>query len=161
MEPLAALGLASNIIQIADFSSRLLAKSREIYTSAEGTIEEHALLRDSATNLAELSAALSTPLLHELEKQRVWHKQKAHAADRQLLRLCADSKDVATKLLAEIDRLKLKDSRGKLRSVQQALRHMGSQPEISALKAKLEDIRKQVDTALLVSLRYAMPQSRQ
>ncbi|KAL1613149.1 hypothetical protein SLS60_001381 [Paraconiothyrium brasiliense] len=147
MEPLSALGLASSVIQIVDFSGRLLAKSREIYTSAEGTIEEHGLLEESANNLAELSVALSAPL-HGIEKQRLQSRQKVHAADRQLLRLCTDCKNVTTRLLAELDRLKSKGPHGKLKSVQQALRHMGSQSEILNLKGKLDDIRKQVDTAL-------------
>lgn len=118
MEPLSALGLASGVIQIVDFSGRLLAKSREIYHSAEGNVEEHELLEDSANNLAELSAALSTPLLRELEKQQQRFGKRINAADKQLIQLCKDCKDVVTKLLTEINRLKIRGPHGKLKSVQ-------------------------------------------
>ena len=158
MEPLSAFSLASGVIQIVDFTGRLLLKSREIYTSAEGTVEEHALLEHSARNLAELLTALSTPLLAEIRIQKLQGGSKTKPADQQLVLLCKDCHDITTKILAEIDKLKLKSTHGKLKSVQQALRHMGSQPHIQILKNKLDNIRSQVDTVLLVSLRYDVSQ---
>jgi hypothetical protein len=58
MEPLAALGLASNIVQIADFAGRMIARSKEIYNSTEGTLSIHVYLEDAAKNLQELSRDL-------------------------------------------------------------------------------------------------------
>ncbi|KAH7093260.1 hypothetical protein FB567DRAFT_514985 [Paraphoma chrysanthemicola] len=58
MEPLVALGVASNIIQIADFSGRMISRSKEIYTSANGTLSVYTDLEDAARNLQELSREL-------------------------------------------------------------------------------------------------------
>ena len=153
MEPISAFSLASGVIQIVDFAGRILSKSHEIYASAEGTIEEHDFLEHSVKNLDELSTSLSKLLLEELERQKLQGGLKTKPVDRQLVLLCKDCHDVTAKLLAEIDKLKLKGPHSKLKSVQQALRHVGSQPHIQNLKNKLDDIRSQVDTVLLVSLR--------
>jgi hypothetical protein len=58
MEPLVALGLASNIIQIVDFSGRMLSRTREIYDSPSGTLQIYTDLEHAARNLEELSRDL-------------------------------------------------------------------------------------------------------
>jgi hypothetical protein len=58
MEPLLALGLASNIVQIADFSGRMISRSKEIHNSANGALSIHTYLEDAARNLEELSRDL-------------------------------------------------------------------------------------------------------
>ena len=70
MEALAALGLASNIIQIVDFGARLLSKSREIHHSADGSLDENNILEDVTSNLAELSFELSIHLRQEQSRKR-------------------------------------------------------------------------------------------
>jgi hypothetical protein len=59
MEPLVALGIASNIVQIVDFAGRILSRSKEISTSGNGSLAIHSHLVDVARNLRELSNELS------------------------------------------------------------------------------------------------------
>jgi hypothetical protein len=55
MDPLTALGLASNIVQLISFSSDLVAKGREIYQSTDGTLVENLELETITKSLRELS----------------------------------------------------------------------------------------------------------
>ena len=62
MDPLTALGLAANIVQFVDFTSKLISQSHEIYRSADGALEDHVALENVANNLSKLS--------DELKKER-------------------------------------------------------------------------------------------
>jgi hypothetical protein len=165
MDPLSALGLASNVIQITDFVGRFLSKSREIYESTDGITEDYRILEDSAKNLSELLTTLSTPLEKELGKHSKDLGSKPTDPQlvqpgTQLVQLCKECKNVTASLLVELDRLKPKGSHGKLQSVYQAIRQLLSDRKILPLEKKLDDIRKQVDTVLLISLKYAVREFR-
>ncbi|KEY69342.1 hypothetical protein S7711_08410 [Stachybotrys chartarum IBT 7711] len=56
MDPLSAVGLASNILQFVEFSVKLIGKGVEIYSSADGATVQHADLRASLDNLRDLAA---------------------------------------------------------------------------------------------------------
>jgi hypothetical protein len=54
MEPLSAVSPASAVIQIVDFSSKVISRTKEMYTSADGTYEDATLLEDATANLNNL-----------------------------------------------------------------------------------------------------------
>jgi DNA repair exonuclease SbcCD ATPase subunit len=86
MEPLLALGIASNIIQIVDFSGRIFSHSREIYNSAHGTLSVHENLQDAAKNLHELSRDLAKGAPKQSSTQRkIQTKQNNEDEDRRKL----------------------------------------------------------------------------
>ncbi|KAJ4367172.1 hypothetical protein N0V83_007702 [Neocucurbitaria cava] len=107
----------------------------------------HAILENATKNLSELHNDLTreAPI-----------KQKLSVADKQLVALQKESAAVAKKLRAALEKAKVKNGHRKWRSVYQAIRSVYSEQEISKLATQLDDIRKQVDTVLLVSLRYAL-----
>lgn len=170
MDPLTALGLASNVIQIVDFTSRLLSNSKEIYDSADGTLEMHRSLRQAATNLQELSAELRPKRPSNLQEPERYRKEKSkpasekkeiRPADVQLLELTIEAKRIADKVSFVVESLtSSKTDRKYWRSIQQALRAAWTQKEFLELEARLDTIRKEIDTALLMSLRYVMPKLR-
>ncbi|KAH7388775.1 hypothetical protein BKA66DRAFT_511136 [Pyrenochaeta sp. MPI-SDFR-AT-0127] len=131
MEPLSALSLASAVIQIVDFSSK-----------------------DATTNLTDLLETLAA------EKSRIRYQRSGlivqKTADRQLLELAKNSRAVANTIHATINRIKRKKDGGGRNAFDQGLRSVLKQKEVSSLAKRLGQIRKQVDTTLLVSLRSAM-----
>lgn len=139
MESIAALSLASNIIQVIDFSSRLVSRGRELYKSADGSLAEHAVLSDAARNLFELQEEL------QLSDTSGSHKK--------LIKLQKESEDVVQELAKIMDKAKRKNGNRKWQSIYQALRSVKTDREISNIARRLDKIRKQVDTALLVSIR--------
>jgi hypothetical protein len=60
MEPLAALGLAANILQFVSFTAGLISKTKEISSSATGCSEEVLTIDKVYTRLRSLSVDLST-----------------------------------------------------------------------------------------------------
>ncbi|OCL12856.1 hypothetical protein AOQ84DRAFT_372705 [Glonium stellatum] len=127
MDPLTALGFASNIIQIVDFTVKIISRGHELYDSADGILKDHAILEDAANNLSKLCVKLE-----RLKKLSALSKYgKLSAADEQLLKLSKKSEEASTEIATALERVKVGG------------RHRKWQKEI----------RKQVDTALLVSLR--------
>lgn len=149
MEAIAALGLASNIIQIVDFSSRIISRGQEIYSSTDGSTAEHALLSDVARNLAELYQSLTVS-----GKVQEKGKRKLTVADKQLVKLQIESQQIANDLQEALNRVKLTKRDKKWRSVRHALLSIQSDKEIAILAARLDKIRQQVDSAAMVSILY-------
>jgi hypothetical protein len=87
MEPFSALGVASNIIQIADFSSRIISRGYELYKSADGRTEEHAMLDNAAENL--------TRLYNEMNRFDMANPHNLTEADRQILKLSKKSRKLS------------------------------------------------------------------
>ena len=149
MESIAALGLASNIIQIVDFSSRLISHGRELYNSADGRTTEHTVLDDAIKALAELHSSL-----------KITSGSRSYGsltvADRHLIQLKAESERAVDELQQVLEKARLKNpgNNRKWQSIRQALSSVRTDKEISALAARLDKIRGQIDTAVLISIRY-------
>jgi hypothetical protein len=61
MDPLTALGLAGNVIQLVDFSSKLLCGAYEVYSSTSGATAETADLDTVIKDLQAVTRRLSPP----------------------------------------------------------------------------------------------------
>lgn len=146
MDPLTALGVASNVIQIVDFSSRLLSRTQEIYRSRDGRLQDHVRLGDAATNLLEL--------VTDLQNIKVPRRRQQTVADRHLIHLRNECQEVAQELRGQLDRARIQGGHRKWQSVHQAIKSVYSENKITVLRSKLDGIRKQLDTVLLVTLQW-------
>lgn len=146
MESIAALTLASNMIQVVDFSVRVLSRSHEIYASTDGTLKEYSIVNTASKNL--------TGLLYNFKDLAPKDARQQNAADLQLLELAKRSGELGHKLQALIRKTRPSDTNRKWRSVYQALMSIATDKELMALKDQMHDLRREVDTALLISLRY-------
>jgi hypothetical protein len=144
MDPLTALGLASNIIQIISFTSNLISKGREIYKSADGTLITNLELEAITRNLQDLSGHLSFP-----RKRR----KDLSDADKELQELCKGCTRVSAQLIEVIQGLAVRGDHRKFNSFRQALNSVWKEDTIEELSKRLERYRSQIDTMLLVSLR--------
>jgi hypothetical protein len=144
MESLAALGLASNLIQILDFSSRLISRGYELYKSADGQIAEYVMLEQAATNLEDLYRGFHGTLSSDVRTLSI--------ADRQLADLQAQARTVVDKLRLALKKVQVTEKNRKWQSIYQAVRTVYTDNEISRIAIELNHIRKQVDSAILVSL---------
>jgi hypothetical protein len=158
MDPISAMGCAASVIQFVDFGRKLVSGSLEIYRSADGMSAEHVSIGDISKGLSELIIPLrarsDTRLDHVRNANKNRSKEKLSVAEKELNRICKDCDDVAQQLLQELDKIRLHGRHRKWRSFRHALGNMWNQSQITALEKKLERIHKQVDTTLLVCLRY-------
>lgn len=150
MEPLSALAIASAVIQIVDFSSKVIARTREVYLSTSGTTEENSLLEDATANLTDLMSSLKASTSQRFRSQSGIQE---NTPDIQLLQLADASHVIAIELRDMLIKVKLKKDGSERSVLDQGLRNALEQKKILALKEKLDEIRKQIDTTLLVSLR--------
>ncbi|KAI4914379.1 uncharacterized protein J4E92_009578 [Alternaria infectoria] len=151
-----AVSLASAVIQLVEFSRKVVQKDKvgKVYKSTGTTLGEATLLDDAIVNLGDLS--------QQLEKaRRVYYKSHIspdqEIADAQLMALAKDGGGVAKILQATLDQAKRDDDVNEETVLAQGLRSVlslyYSQKTICDLADKLGSIRKQVDVALLASLR--------
>ncbi|KAF1837270.1 hypothetical protein BDW02DRAFT_175185 [Decorospora gaudefroyi] len=154
MEPLSAVSLASAVIQIVEFSSKVLQRTREIHTSADRTLRGTTVLEAAAANLNDLLRDIE----ETLRVTGVASDASGKAADAQLIALAKDSQEVAKTLHATLHQVKRKKDGDKRNAFSQGLRSVLKQSTITALKDRLNSIRKQIDTALLISLRQNLSQ---
>jgi len=154
MDPVSALGLAAGVVQLVDFTSKLLSKGYKLYQSADGALEEHVALGDVALNLRELSKELATPFTtDDLKQMRSGKRQKRSRPEKQLEDIRIECNEVTKQLLNTLGDLMVKKRHRKWHSFRQALTSVWNENEIHALERRLERIRKQLDTTLLVCLR--------
>jgi hypothetical protein len=147
MEALAAVGLASNVVQFADFATRLVVAARNLYKSVEGTTAENKELEMLAQNLRDL--AKTENLLQLAENTQYNGLTPSHAALssldsetwRNLNKQCIDVADDLIKLLQS---LKVKGDLRSGESMYRALRNAWKREDIESLQARLDRISDQL-----------------
>ena len=147
LDPLNAIGLASNLIQFIEFSRKLLSESRQIYASRKGASVRHLELADAIETLISVDNRV---------KEALESKGSSLTADEQeLKRLCENSRIITNDLKATLDRLTLFSSKHRRwASFRQAWRNVLSRDEIRHLLDRTQESRQQLDTHILICLRY-------
>ncbi|KAK0638928.1 hypothetical protein B0T16DRAFT_422130 [Cercophora newfieldiana] len=138
MESLAALGLASNVVQFVDFTSKLISTAHTLYISATGTTAENTelellakhirALADNACPSTTASPAGSDPL-HDLAKQ---------------------CRDVADEVLLLLDSFVVRGHRRTWKSIHAALRSARHAAQMDAILKRLDRISSQLRSHLII-----------
>lgn len=147
MDPLSILSLAGSVIQLIDFSSKLVSKGYKIYNSANGLLIDYADLSSAATHLLRLNEQLKQSVAGN---SRIRNPDPTHTT---LLEVCDSCTLVARQLITAIDQLRVRGRRTRWKSVRQAFKSIYGQHVINEMKAKLESHRKVLDTCLLLALK--------
>lgn len=151
LDPSSTIGLAASIVQLLTFASGLLQKSKQIYKSVDGSTDANNDLEIITRTLIELSNEISTKRDESCLKIGLMGGQSK--TEEELQQLCNGSREVSASLLAALEKLKRGEGNRHWQSFRQALRFVWNESKINALAAKIEKYRRQIDTALLVSLR--------
>lgn len=112
---------------------------------------ENSELGAIASNLIALNKELVAP---KAPRGNDPQSRDAAKSGEQLRELCSGCDEVSRKLLSVIQQLEHGRGRSKWKSFRQALLTLWKEKEIEDLSKRLERYRSQIDTALLVSLRY-------
>ncbi|KAI0382484.1 hypothetical protein F5Y04DRAFT_252747 [Hypomontagnella monticulosa] len=137
MDPLAALGLASNILSFVDFSWKLVAGAHHIYGSASGASDNSLALETIATSITDLSNSIVV----------------SASIPKDLRRLSDECHRVGKDLLGVINKLKVKGKRNKRwESFGVALKEVWNQGKMNELFGQLQGLQSQ----LLVQIQFIM-----
>ncbi|RDL31835.1 uncharacterized protein BP5553_09237 [Venustampulla echinocandica] len=158
LDPLTALGVASNIIQCVDFTVGLISKTHEIYKSADGALVGNQDLEVIARNLVGLTENLQNDLNYHLLPLG-GPNSPSNTETRENVELGAINtkcSEVATELLGALNKLKVAAKHSKWKSFRKALRSVWDEDKIQVVLVKLSGCRAALDTELLISLRTSM-----
>lgn len=151
MDPLTAIGLASNIIGFVDFAGKLISQGYEIYKSASGTTKENedieALIEDLSFHLDELGKGENAVPAAAVTPQDF--------RDQKLRELAAKCATFAEEILTSLEKLK-KEPNAKFKgfnSFGKALRSAWGKKGMEEKVAKLEKFRSELEFTILVLLR--------
>jgi hypothetical protein len=163
MDPFSALSVASAVVQFVDFSSKIIAGSREIHSSVSGQLLEHAELEEITSSLVELNRDLEVSLSGNPPTD------KLSPNDRELKSLCEQCQNIAVELLEALAQLKAPGDeelkiagknkskspgrRSPWKSFKQALLSIWARERIDDMQKRLDRFRGQLVLAILVSLR--------
>lgn len=148
MEALSAISLASNIVQFLEFGLRVLSKGNKIYRSVDGALDENLDLEVVTSHLLVMQTKLKSTLLSSTHTQLVSDDVKAFNA------LSESCSALAEKLLERLTRVKVQGRFRRWKSLRQALKIVWSKQDIENMKSTLESFRSEMQTHLLISLRW-------
>ena len=145
MDPVTAFSLACGVIQVVDFSLRILSKTKEI--QERGSLDENDRLEYLASRLKDLKVNSHIP-------PNSGGSSQTRSQDQQVLQELADecSKTVQI-LVAELAKLKVTDSKRKFQVVKVTLRTILKRSTLKELEEKLNCYRDLLNTRILVGLR--------
>ena len=131
LESLAALGIAANIIQFAEFGCKLFSTSRALYKASDKQVEESVELAIISQALKRLSNNLAViPSSTTSQPQ----------AEADLLSLAKRCQTIAEELLAALDKLQVKGAKGKWQCFRSALKRTWKSLEIEDMARRLDSI---------------------
>ncbi|TVY41183.1 hypothetical protein LSUB1_G001515 [Lachnellula subtilissima] len=153
LEALTALSLAATIVQFVDFSSKLLAKSHEIFVSVDGASIENNDLEAATKNLRDLGERLNKSTV----SRRGDTVEATSEPEVALIQLTTKCSAVARELLTVLDHLKVQPgSNRKWKTFQQALKSSLKQSQVDEIKSRLQAMRQELSLNVLVSLRESI-----
>ncbi|KAL2836736.1 hypothetical protein BJX68DRAFT_273368 [Aspergillus pseudodeflectus] len=139
MEALAALSLAGTIIQVVDFGSKILTTTHELYKSTENiTIFQQCEL--VTADLHKITQQLNNCNPRRSRNSRI---SPTPDIDNSLQSLLNECFNVASKLLARFEKLRVRGKKTKYKTFSQAVKAVFSESEI-----QIVDLRAQVNTLI-------------
>lgn len=141
MDLLTILSLAGNIIQFVDFGTRILCTTRELYKSTRGTLAAHEEIALVTTDLSRLVEKLKHCSISSDDDSAGFSK------------ICDEAASLATEIITKLGGLKIDSGKTRaLDSIRKAIKDLWSKDELNALVERLGNLRKALDTRVLVGL---------
>ena len=131
MDAIAALSLASNIVQFVDFLWRLLREFRDLENSSTGTSAGNDVIEVIARDLVSHKDGLLALSSHSTRSEP-------------MSRLVSRCKSIADELLEVLDEIKAKSPRNNWKSFVLALQSVRRKDQIGNLLERLEKLRAQM-----------------
>jgi hypothetical protein len=126
MDPLSAIGLASNIIAFMDLASKLISRTYEAYNSSTGTSKEITDLTQVIGDLQATARRLSN---------QVWPARTDDEVA--VLNLSRKCQDLSNDIVDILTKLQMKGRKSKLKNIQVAWKTMREKGNLEAIEKRL------------------------
>ncbi|KAF2005271.1 hypothetical protein P154DRAFT_377624, partial [Amniculicola lignicola CBS 123094] len=145
MEPLAALGACSSILQIIDFSCKILSKGNQLRNSFSGATTENVQFEQVGVHLKNL--------VLRLRQNPVTQSQSHGGAQAQgldgMITLCIQTTD---ELIEALEKLKVQGKRTRWKSFRQAVKSVWRKEKIDDTVSRLQMIRDEIEFGVIIDL---------
>jgi hypothetical protein len=145
LDPFTAIGLASSIVQLVEFSGKVLSKARDLDYS------RHDMNPDAFTAVPRDLLQLSEKLRDGLRIAR--QAEQPSESDKALEAICDGCIEISEKMLARLESLKIGEGDGKWKLVLEAARIVWSRNELDELSRQLDAFRSQLQLQVFVHFR--------
>lgn len=149
MDPLSAFSVACGVIQVVDFSTKVVVKCRELCKN--GTLSENKEIESLAQHLTDLSTGLHVAS----GVPNPGPKPQLYQDDHDLRKLAQQCSETATELIAELQKLTIQGRRRKRDIVHKTVKVVWKKSTIEGIQRRLEQYRGTLDTRILINLRFA------
>ena len=137
MDPTVAFGLVCGIIQVIDFSTKVVKKCHELYR--DGASSENKEAEEMANHLTDLRAKLDF---------------SDESVGKDLLDLGSKCSSTAQELVAELEKLRINGPHRKRQSLNKSFKAMLKKKDMEKIQKRLEGYQKLLDSRILVDLRF-------
>ncbi|ROW16952.1 hypothetical protein VPNG_01426 [Cytospora leucostoma] len=137
MDPLSAIGLASNVLAFISFSTGLLKTAKNIHDSSNGTLDENRSRETVVREMKHLSTRLLIP-----------GATGCPDGNTTLQALAQECQDIATQLISLLERIKPKEPKSISQSIWAALRNQIYEKDREDLEVRLANCRSQLELQL-------------
>jgi hypothetical protein len=142
MDPLTALGLAGNVVQFVDFSSKLLCGAYEVYSSTSGATAETADLDTVIKDLQAVTRRLSPP------------SSKPRTDDEiALSSLVSNCRKLSEDIQKVLNKLQSKNPHQKWASLRVAWSSMRKREKLVSLETRLNRYRSEILVRISIMIR--------
>jgi hypothetical protein len=131
IEALAAVGLASSIVQFVDFGTKLLSNGRELYKSAEGVLQENVELGKITESIKSTAQSIANNAIG--------------VNDTELREMAGACKTLADELLTVLNSLKIDNTKNRqLEIIRKSLKSFRFAARLKRIYEQLCTLRNQV-----------------
>ncbi|KAL1840419.1 hypothetical protein VTJ49DRAFT_493 [Mycothermus thermophilus] len=138
MEPLAAVGLAANILQFVELCAKVVSEGNQIYHSVNGTTEEYTSLEQMCESIKELSDGLVPPQLQQ-DFSTLPPEKRPSKMEMKLAQLALRCRESSDQLLQDLRNSRLDSTdRGRAASLRQSIRNVMGRSRLKVLQTTVE-----------------------
>ena len=148
MDPLTAFSLTCGVIQVVDFSTKIVGKCRQIYKY--GVSSEYKEIESTTRHLMDLTADLELPSTI----QSPGSAPQLYHDDQELLKLAQQCSGTAIELINELKELSMQGRHRKRDALRKAVKGAWKHSAIEDIQKRLEQYRRTLDTRILMNLRF-------
>ena len=148
MDPLTAFSLTCGVIQVVDFSTKIVVRCRQLYK--DGVTSENKEIESMAKHLTALATGLKLPTTLQIPESapHLYHD------DKELLKLAKQCSETAMELISELQKLAIASPQRKRDAFRKAIKVIWKKDTIENIQRSLEWYRRTLDTRILINLRF-------
>lgn len=147
-ESLLAFGVAANIVQFIDFSSKLFSTGYELHKTGSGATHKNKELGRNTEDLLNLTGDLDNTVQGNESNHGLSQN------DLQLHQLAAQCRTICVELHGALERLRVSAQSAGWKTVRAALMSLWGEKKIEDLQKRVEQYRQELILRIIFSLRY-------